>query len=523
MDAYARILKRSALALLLTILFTTFTFNLHDWTKGFVSEFIVYGQTGTTGTTTTGVTDNRSTTHVFAQVADGGFSDGSFYRSTLIVQSDSTSTISCTATLVGLTISGFGDGTSRSFSLAAGGIAIIDTPGTQSIQTGYMNLSCSSAVTAQLLYAFRSAAGLVLSEATVFSSPATTVAQLVADHRGGSQLGIAIANPGTSAKNLLIVANDTSGTEVGRGTATVNARSQRAAFLSSFVTVPSNFLGTVRISESGTSTGEFYAIGLKFTGTAFTTIPVTSRTTSSTGGGGTTGGGSVTISGTVRDGTNGNPLSGATVRISGTSTSTTTNSSGQYTLLATGSSVTLEITATGFVTTTIAVTLTGSTTLVQNVSLSTAVASGEYRFTLNWTKDSSNRPNDLDFHLLVPTSTGCTEVYYASTGSITSSPFAQLEVDNINVVGDPPTETIRISRLTAGTYRLFVHDYAGELSNGLETSRATVQVFGSAGLITTLSVPTGSGRYWTVLSINGSTGAITPVQTRGTTAPTGCN
>jgi len=231
----------------------------------------------------------------------------------------------------------------------------------------------------------------------------------------------------------------------------------------------------------------------------------------------------VTISGTVRDGTNGNPLSGATVRISGTSTSTTTNSSGQYTLLATGSSVTLEITATGFVTTTIAVTLTGSTTLVQNVSLSTAVASGEYRFTLNWTKDSSNRPNDLDFHLLVPTSTGCTEVYYASRGSITSSPFAQLEVDNINVVGDPPTETIRISRLTAGTYRLFVHDYAGELSNGLETSRATVQVFGSAGLITTLSVPTGSGRYWTVLSINGSTGAITPVQTRGTTAPTGCN
>src|SRR3954470_16569694 len=100
------------------------------------------------------VTDSSSLNHVFAQFADGRFSDGTFYRSSLMVSSDGSGSINCTATLYGLTVSGFGDGTTRSFTLAAGGWNIYKSPGTQSQRSGFLTLNCAAAVTAQVLYTF---------------------------------------------------------------------------------------------------------------------------------------------------------------------------------------------------------------------------------------------------------------------------------------------------------------------------------------------------------------------------------
>src|SRR5438270_8560681 len=80
------------------------------------------------------VTDSSAPNHVFAQFADGRFSDGTFYRSTLIVSSDSLSSINCTATLYGLTVAGFGDGSTRNFSVVGGGWNVYRTPGTQTFQ-----------------------------------------------------------------------------------------------------------------------------------------------------------------------------------------------------------------------------------------------------------------------------------------------------------------------------------------------------------------------------------------------------
>src|ERR1051325_5667438 len=101
------------------------------------------------------VSDNSSPNHVFAQFSDGRFSDGTFYRSTLMVSSDSLNPINCTAILYGLTIAGFGDGATRSFTLAGGGWNIYKTPGTQSLRSGFMTLNCNAAVTAQVLYTFQ--------------------------------------------------------------------------------------------------------------------------------------------------------------------------------------------------------------------------------------------------------------------------------------------------------------------------------------------------------------------------------
>ncbi len=224
------------------------------------------------------VTDSSSPNHVFAQFADGRFSDGTFYRSTVMVSSDSLSSISCTSTLFGMTVPGFGDGTTRSFTLVGGGWNIYKTPGTQNFRNGYATLNCNAAVTAQVLYTFNDAAGIVRSEATVFSSPAASIAQLLTDQRNGAQLGIAIANNGNTSKEFVIVALDAGGNEAGRVFVQIAGRSQIAKFLNELINLPADYVGQVQISTNTNDTLDVYAIGLRFTGSAFTTTPVSLRT-----------------------------------------------------------------------------------------------------------------------------------------------------------------------------------------------------------------------------------------------------
>ncbi len=239
---------------------------------------------------------------------------------------------------------------------------------------------------------------------------------------------------------------------------------------------------------------------------------------------GTSPGGSTgTLQGVVRNASNGQPIAGATVTVAGTSLSANTGADGSYTLNAVPSGAqTLRASASGFISTDVPVSITAGQTLTQNISLSPTLASGEIRITLNWTKDASRRPNDLDMHLAGPNPGGssCFHVYYSSLGSLSAAPFALLEVDNIQVTGDPPTETIRIGRLTPGIYHFYVHDYSGEMPDGLGQSRATVQVFSSSGLLFSQTAPTGNGRYWTVFTLNGSTGAVSSVNQLGSAPPT---
>jgi len=188
------------------------------------------------------------------------------------------SSINCTATLYGLTVAGFGDGTRRNFSVASGGWNIYRTPGSQNYRGGYVTLNCSASVTAQVLYASYSSSGIVLSEATVFSSPPASYAQLLTDQRNGAQLGIAIANNGNASKEFVVVAIDASDTEVGRTSLQISGGSQIARFINELINVPADYVGQVMIYTNSTATLDVYAIGLRYTGNAFTTIPVTVRT-----------------------------------------------------------------------------------------------------------------------------------------------------------------------------------------------------------------------------------------------------
>ena len=62
----------------------------------FISSLVLIGLAS--GELLAQVNDSSAANHVFAQFADGRFSDGTFYRSTIMASSDSLNAINCTAT-----------------------------------------------------------------------------------------------------------------------------------------------------------------------------------------------------------------------------------------------------------------------------------------------------------------------------------------------------------------------------------------------------------------------------------------
>jgi hypothetical protein len=170
----------------------------------------------------------------------------------------------CTLQLWGLTVPGL----NLNYALGPNGWTIASTAGAQNLQTGYATLQCSTSVEAQLLYSYYSAGGTKLGEATVFSSPPARSVQILADNRDGAQLGLAIANDSDQTNTYTIAAGNSS------GSVTLAPRSSTAKFVNQFLTLPPNYMGPVIIS-SGTGTASI--IGLRYTGTVFTTIPETIR------------------------------------------------------------------------------------------------------------------------------------------------------------------------------------------------------------------------------------------------------
>ena len=217
------------------------------------------------------------------------------------------------------------------------------------------------------------------------------------------------------------------------------------------------------------------------------------------------------ISGTISDAETGNPIADATVRVTegGDLLDTATSGAdGSYSIpeLPAGT-YTLEARAPGFLRSTrenVQVT-TGQTTTA-NFSLSPLLVSGELRLVLTW----GLNPRDLDSHLWLPEAVEY-HIYFSRRGGLSPCPFAVLDTDDTSSFGP---ETITVAQRVAGTYHYAVHQYAG--SGDLTTSEAQVQVFDSTGLLATFSPPAaGEGRWWHVLSFDGSTGAITEVGTIG--------
>jgi hypothetical protein len=223
--------------------------------------------------------------HLFPQFADGKFSDGSFYRSSLLVMSDSTTrTTQCTFTMRGLgaqrlTTRDGGvlvpDQNRQLFSIKALGYQVLQSAGTAAIGSGYSDLDCDGYVWAQVLYAYYSSSGVKISEAAVFAwqqGYGFRRSVLILDQREGARLGLALANVYNHSNDYDIVVRSVSGNLVGTARVTVLPKSSTAKFVHELVPgIPEGFVGKVIIVARG---DEAYITALRFTGAAFTTIPV---------------------------------------------------------------------------------------------------------------------------------------------------------------------------------------------------------------------------------------------------------
>lgn len=188
-----------------------------------------------------------------------------------------------------------------------------------------------------------------------------------------------------------------------------------------------------------------------------------------------------------------------------------------------------------------AVTATSGTRLSNTISVSPTQSAADFTLTpcltlaaqgsgmtirLTW----GNAPDDLDSHLVGPNST---HVYFGSQGSLSSAPFAALDVDDVDSFGP---EVVTITRLAVGTYSYFVHNFSGTFSPGQTGSPARVEVqYGSQTQIFTPPAGEGANEYWRVFNftVNAdctvsfstvqSWAAAEPANPSGTATGTYCN
>ena len=211
---------------------------------------------------------------IFPQFVDGGFGDGSYYRSTLMVQQwISTNPISCTLRLSGTaaTFTTGGQTTSLNITVPLDGWYIAKTSGTQSFQGGYAALTCNDYVYANVTYAYYARGGVKLGEATVFGVDPAFTFRLVTDQTEGARLGLAIANDSDIQETYRIVLRRPDETTASTSTVIVGAKRALARFLDEIIPASANNIYEVEVFAPDFS--DLSVVGLRFTGAVFSTIP----------------------------------------------------------------------------------------------------------------------------------------------------------------------------------------------------------------------------------------------------------
>ena len=227
------------------------------------------------------------------------------------------------------------------------------------------------------------------------------------------------------------------------------------------------------------------------------------------------------LTGTIRNALNAQPLAGATVSVPATGQTATTGANGTYQLVGVPAG-TVQVTA-------------AASGFLPSTQTVTVPAAGPVTRGLRAVPDPGGRPIPHRPDLgggsarprrasLGPRPGGGTvsEVDFITRGSLTSSPFAQLDIDVTTGLGP---ETMTIGQVLPGQYTFAVNNFSKEAP--LPASGARVAVFDASGQIGSFTVPSaGSGNWWTVFTF--SNGTITPVNLVSATPPlpsncTGCD
>jgi hypothetical protein len=223
---------------------------------------------------------NVGTIHVFPVVVDGRQADGSSYRTSLVLQNSSFSTISCWIGFQGSAPAMTApDGTIATGGLIQqflppGSFDLLRSNGTGPLTSGYAWISCSQPVTAyEVLSSYAGVAGeppRLISETTVTSTPSATSIQFINDGREQGNLALSLANDNWSPTFVRVQVFDLYGRFLTSVQLVVGARTSFGRFLSEIVSgLPPKHVGIVRVESSLL----IYATGLRFTGPILTAVP----------------------------------------------------------------------------------------------------------------------------------------------------------------------------------------------------------------------------------------------------------
>ena len=248
-----------------------------------------------------------------------------------------------------------------------------------------------------------------------------------------------------------------------------------------------------------------------------------------------------TISGTIKDAVNNNPVTGVSLSVrrgvnvtTGTiAKSDTTSNTGTYSLSSMSAGwYTVETSKSGYITSTFDVYACGDIS-GQNTSISTTLSTGAMRIVLNW-----KTSDDLDSHLTGPDnlsgqghSNAASEqfhdywpisyknFYYATNINNCSgcsdsqlSDNVTLDIDSTSAIGSSGgPETVTIAAVRSGTYRYYVHNFSSRGTNNtnLSASETSVKIYynnNGTTTVTTYNVPNSAGDLWTVFSFDISSG-----------------
>jgi Carboxypeptidase regulatory-like domain len=208
--------------------------------------------------------------------------------------------------------------------------------------------------------------------------------------------------------------------------------------------------------------------------------------------------------------------------------SATSDAAGKFRIAVKASSrAALTASSNGLVGTSVAI---DSTTVDQTVTACLTLTQAAVTIKLSW----GAQPSDLDSHIWVPNATGTAqEVYYSNPGSLSGSPYVNLDVDDVSSFGP---EYITIGRVAKNsTYRYWVRNFSESNNPGVTASPARVEL-NIRGALTVFTPPAGettSTYNWYAFDLVTDAAcniAVTPVNTWSTPvaptyagAPTYCN
>src|SRR5688572_18418686 len=221
---------------------------------------LFFGLMTATGRTASGqiATDGRGTAHIFPQFVDG-FIEGSrvSYTSALIVSATNfAASTSCSLRLIGMRDLTMTDarrtsavGTDFSFVLEPGGWQVMSSSSGQILASGSARLDCDQVVNAQLRYTSK-LGGRVISEATASSASPGTQLQILADHRDGARVAVAVTNPYDIDADYAISVIDVDGMNVGTIVVRLAPKTSLPNFVDEFVPIPPDHVGLILVQSN---------------------------------------------------------------------------------------------------------------------------------------------------------------------------------------------------------------------------------------------------------------------------------